>query len=741
MKQIHLNIGYGLAISSGEEATTNNMQWSVHYYTSDVANIGELVAKGETAGGTDVDMISALGEGDNPVVVREVTIYNADTVAHTVYLKLTDGDGTVILQGYNIAVGQTRCLEIPAEYNVDGDLFWEADGVGLIRPKDDNKVSVTHLDGYVAPDYKVKYNADDAAAGFLADKVVAGDGISLSEGTGGDVDKLKITGTYAYTLPLAGAARGGIKADTRGEGDTVECKVDGTTEKLYVPAYATAYWQEAMNTISPTSEFYNLRVDCTTGFSLNAAEFYNAFICVHAKNLSTTHQNIHLEKTSDVTDSALPVLLIDHSTSDTPADGFGVYEEVQLETSTTANTTAAKIVTKWSTAAHATATSIREWWLKGAGGDIARVMALGGAGSLTLDKYGDGTFIGIATKYLAVTSDGLVIEQAPPVESKWTRTGTKLTPATAGDLVEVTADSIDGAIRAVASGANVGIAGITATGSGVYGNASGAGYGVQGVSTNIGVYGSGTTGTGVKGDATSGTGVLAVATSGLALLAQQVSTGTDSVATLIKMLRTGGTVVAGFGSSIEAQAESGSGSIATAGYLDFYWTDVTNAAEDAAFKIRLKSAGTAGDKLILADTGQLTLPGYTGTNFPGTSVKNLEVDSSGNVLQSAPTTQVRGFRAETDSFTLSASYVGQHHRVTKSTAVTITFPKNSAVAIPIGTFYSFEQVGAGQLTCSPVDGDVTLNSLGSGLKTYGQYSVIYAVKVDTDVWSIFGGSA
>jgi hypothetical protein len=40
---------------------------------------------------------------------------------------------------------------------------------------------------------KVKYDANDLVNGYLKDKTIAGTGISLSEGTGGDVDKLQIT--------------------------------------------------------------------------------------------------------------------------------------------------------------------------------------------------------------------------------------------------------------------------------------------------------------------------------------------------------------------------------------------------------------------------------------------------------------------------------------------------------------------------------------------------------------------
>jgi hypothetical protein len=42
-------------------------------------------------------------------------------------------------------------------------------------------------------DEKVKYDAGDPTAGYLADKVVAGTGISIAEGTGADENKLVIS--------------------------------------------------------------------------------------------------------------------------------------------------------------------------------------------------------------------------------------------------------------------------------------------------------------------------------------------------------------------------------------------------------------------------------------------------------------------------------------------------------------------------------------------------------------------
>ena len=46
-----------------------------------------------------------------------------------------------------------------------------------------------------------------------------------------------VTGLTAAPLTAAGADLGGVKAAAAGAGDTVECKIDGTTKKLMVPTY------------------------------------------------------------------------------------------------------------------------------------------------------------------------------------------------------------------------------------------------------------------------------------------------------------------------------------------------------------------------------------------------------------------------------------------------------------------------------------------------------------------------
>jgi hypothetical protein len=59
------------------------------------------------------------------------------------------------------------------------------------------EIKTTGIDYPAVPsqggDEKVKYDAADPTAGYVSDKIIAGDGISVAEGTGGDVNKLVIT--------------------------------------------------------------------------------------------------------------------------------------------------------------------------------------------------------------------------------------------------------------------------------------------------------------------------------------------------------------------------------------------------------------------------------------------------------------------------------------------------------------------------------------------------------------------
>jgi len=74
-------------------------------------------------------------------------------------------------------------------------------------------------------------------------------------------------------------------------------------------------------------------------------------------------------------------------------------------------------------------------------------------------------------------------------------------------------------------------------------------------------------------------------------------------------------------------------------------------------------------------------------------------------------------------------------------ALTIVFiPKNSSVALPVGTQIMFQQAGAGQIVFSPAVG-VTVRSSNSRTKTNTAYSMATLIKMDTDTWALTGDLA
>lgn len=71
-----------------------------------------------------------------------------------------------------------------------------------------------------------------------------------------------------------------------------------------------------------------------------------------------------------------------------------------------------------------------------------------------------------------------------------------------------------------------------------------------------------------------------------------------------------------------------------------------------------------------------------------------------------------------------------------ASAITVTMPQDSSVAIPNGGFVFFRQIGAGQVTFTNGTG-ATVNGT-PGLKTRAQYSWVFAIKEAANTWR-FGG--
>lgn len=106
----------------------------------------------------------------------------------------------------------------------------------------------------------------------------------------------------------------------------------------------------------------------------------------------------------------------------------------------------------------------------------------------------------------------------------------------------------------------------------------------------------------------------------------------------------------------------------------------------------------------------------------------------------ASATQIAGVNNQVGTtYTLVLSDAGKIVRCANVAAVTVTVPPNSDVAIPVNTTLTIEQSDVGVVTAAEGVG-VTLNALDSGLSTMGQYAVITLIKVDTDVWTVIGGT-
>jgi hypothetical protein len=72
-----------------------------------------------------------------------------------------------------------------------------------------------------------------------------------------------------------------------------------------------------------------------------------------------------------------------------------------------------------------------------------------------------------------------------------------------------------------------------------------------------------------------------------------------------------------------------------------------------------------------------------------------------------------------------------------NTDVFLNVSANASQPIPIGSQILVSRNGSGEVTFTP-DGGVTINSVQGFLRLNNQYSVATLVKIDTDVWVLFG---
>jgi hypothetical protein len=211
-----------------------------------------------------------------------------------------------------------------------------------------------------------------------------------------------------------------------------------------------------------------------------------------------------------------------------------------------------------------------------------------------------------------------VISGSVPSENFWQRNTTTLSPATAGDRVEVTAEDNNGAIKGIGS-AKPGVAGSSSSSyGGSFSSSSGSGLLAQS-----------STGTGATVISNSGTALSAVSTSGVALVLQRSGATTNTVETVAEFKRvTSGTAASGIGGQLRIFLENGAGGGAYGVDLIGYLTDVTNTAEDGAFGINLLSGGSSIRRLTLTDDGTLWTPMATIGDVSGGDYTAIEADGT-----------------------------------------------------------------------------------------------------------------
>ncbi len=98
---------------------------------------------------------------------------------------------------------------------------------------------------------------------------------------------------------------------------------------------------------------------------------------------------------------------------------------------------------------------------------------------------------------------------------------------------------------------------------------------------------------------------------------------------------------------------------------------------------------------------------------------------------------LRGINEQTGtSYTFVLSDSGKYCRFTNSSAVSVTIPTYSSVALPVGTQIDVIQGGTGKVTFG--GSGVTINSLNGYKSLAGRYAGGTLIKRATDEWDLVG---
>ena len=90
------------------------------------------------------------------------------------------------------------------------------------------------------------------------------------------------------------------------------------------------------------------------------------------------------------------------------------------------------------------------------------------------------------------------------------------------------------------------------------------------------------------------------------------------------------------------------------------------------------------------------------------------------------------------NYTIQLTDLGKLVEIDNATACTLTVPTNASVAFSVGDRIDVLQIGAGQVTITPVSGTVTINGYDGGLLLNGQWAAATLIKRATNTWVAVG---
>lgn len=133
-------------------------------------------------------------------------------------------------------------------------------------------------------------------------------------------------------------------------------------------------------------------------------------------------------------------------------------------------------------------------------------------------------------------------------------------------------------------------------------------------------------------------------------------------------------------------------------------------------------------------TGSVIATSFTGSLFGSASYTLVQQQI---ITSSFVTSSIYTIKNVTGSYTLQITDASSLLRVSSGSAANVTIPSSSLVPFITGSIITVEQSGTGIVTFITGSG-VTI--LPTARSTYGQYTVMQALKVADDSWNIIGSS-